>query len=104
MNMTKAIYAGSFDPLTNGHLDIINRATKLFDEVIVAVGINPDKKYSFSDFERVDMIKSVCAENQKVKVNSMGNDLLVHYANKVGATHIIRGIRSHKDFDDESLM
>jgi len=101
---TKGIYAGSFDPLTNGHLDIIRRAAKLFDSVVIAVGINPTKKYSFSTAERISIIRESCADMPTVEVTSMGNDLLVHYAKSVNATHIVRGIRSHKDFDDESLM
>lgn len=113
------IYAGSFDPVTNGHMDIISRAYKVFDRVVVAVGINPKKTYTFSVEERVQMIKDACGLGERtpgpldhlfaynkpdIQVVHMDNNLLVHYAKSVGATHIIRGIRSHKDFDEESLM
>jgi len=101
---TKAIYAGSFDPLTNGHVDVIFRASKLFDQVVVAVGINPDKKYSLPIEHRLKIIQDACLYISNVTVVIMGNNLLVHFAKSINATHIIRGIRSHKDFDDESLM
>jgi len=118
MSKTVGIYAGSFDPVTNGHLDIIRRASNLFDKVIIAVGINANKKYTFSTEDRIKMIKDLVGLNPKsgsldhliyrpvsnASVISMDNDLLVHFAKSVNATHIVRGIRSHKDFDDESLM
>lgn len=107
MSETVGIYAGSFDPVTNGHLDIINRACNLFDKVVIAIGINPSKKYTFSPEDRVEMIKTLYwkqIRSHSMTVSYMHNDFLVHYAKSVGATHIIRGIRSHKDFDDESLM
>ena len=104
MKTKKAIYAGSFDPITNGHLDIIKRSSNLFDEVIVSVGKNPFKKYYFSEEERIRMIEHACSNIPEVKVKSMGNDLLVHYAKKENATHIVRGIRSHRDFDEEATI
>ena len=94
-----AIYPGSFDPITNGHLDILKRATDIFDEVIVLVGINPDKKYNFSPEERVAMIKEAI-NNPKVKVDSTLG-LTVKYAKEHGATHLIRGLRAVTDFEYE---
>lgn len=94
-----AIYPGSFDPITNGHLDILKRATDIFDEVIVLVGINPDKKYNFSPEERVAMIKEA-VNNPKVKVDSTLG-LTVKYAKEHGATHLIRGLRAVTDFEYE---
>lgn len=94
-----AIYPGSFDPITNGHLDILKRATDIFDEVIVLVGINPDKKYNFSPEERVAMIKEAVS-NPKVKVDSTLG-LTVKYAKEHGATHLIRGLRAVTDFEYE---
>lgn len=94
-----AIYPGSFDPITNGHLDILKRATDIFDEVIVLVGVNPDKKYNFSPEERVAMIKEAVS-NPKVKVDSTLG-LTVKYAKEHGATHLIRGLRAVTDFEYE---
>ena len=94
-----AIYPGSFDPITNGHLDILKRATDIFDEVIVLVGINPDKKYNFSPEERVAMIKEA-VNNPKVKVDSTLG-LTVKYAKEHSATHLIRGLRAVTDFEYE---
>lgn len=104
MNEKIAIYAGSFDPLTNGHMDIILRASHLFDKLIVTVATNPEKKYSFSSHERACVTGECCVSLPNVKITQMDNELLVHYAKKIGASHLVRGIRSHKDFYDESLM
>ena len=94
-----AVYPGSFDPITNGHLDILKRALDIFDEVIVLVGVNPSKKYIFSTIERVEMIKE-CVNDPRVKVDS-NIGLTVKYAKDHGATHIIRGLRAVTDFEYE---
>lgn len=94
-----AIYPGSFDPITNGHLDILNRALTIFDEVIVLVGVNPDKKSHFSAEERVNMIKEA-VDNPNVKVDST-TGLIVRYAKEHGASHLIRGLRAVTDFEYE---
>lgn len=99
-----AIYAGSFDPVTNGHMDIIERASKLFDRLIVAVGVNPDKRYYFPSGDRVALIKGATAHLKNVHVDFFGNNFLVDYAEAVGAQYLVRGVRGHKDFDDESLI
>ena len=98
--MKLAIYPGSFDPITNGHLDIIKRASELFDKVIVAVIKNPSKKAQFSLSDRVAMIKK-CAPG--VLVESF-DGLLVEYARQKSAKTIVRGLRAVSDFDYEFQM
>jgi pantetheine-phosphate adenylyltransferase len=98
-----AIYPGSFDPVTNGHLDIIKRAVKLFDKVIVAVINNPDKNLLFSAAERVKMLEECFAGQPKLEIDSF-DGLLVDYAEKKKAKAIIRGLRAISDFDYEFQM
>ena len=98
--MKVAVYPGSFDPITNGHLDILNRACSLFDKVIVLVAHNDHKSFNFSVEERVEMIKEVTKDNPKVEVTS-DNGLTVEFAKKHGATHLIRGLRAVSDFEYE---
>lgn len=97
------IYPGSFDPLTNGHIDIIERALDIFDEVIIAVLHNPSKKSLFTEQERVAMIKESFNGTKSVKVDAFGG-LLVDYANMKGAVAIIRGMRAISDFESEFQM
>ncbi|MEW6425672.1 MAG: pantetheine-phosphate adenylyltransferase [Bacillota bacterium] len=101
--MAKAVYPGSFDPLTYGHLDVIERAASLFEEVIVAVSRNASKKPLFSVAERVDMLKAVLAPFSNVKVDSF-DGLTVNYARSRGANAIIRGLRAISDFENEFMM
>ena len=98
--MIKALYPGTFDPITNGHMDIIERASKLFDEVIVAIMINPRKKCTFTLQEREEMIQKCTAHLQNVKVVS-DNNLTVRLAQKIGAKVLIRGIRAVADYEYE---
>lgn len=98
--MKKAVYPGSFDPITNGHLDILQRALEVFDEVIVLVADNQDKKSRFSVKDRVSMIKDATKGFKGVKVDST-HGLTVEYAKKVGAKHLIRGLRAVTDFEYE---
>ena len=98
--MKKAIYPGSFDPITNGHLDILKRALKVFDEVIVLVASNPNKKSRFSANERVKMVSEAVKGFKGVSVDST-NELTVEYAKKHGASHLIRGLRAVSDFEYE---
>lgn len=98
--MKIAVYPGSFDPITNGHLDIIKRALKCFDKVIVLVGVNPDKKYHNSVEERVAMIKESCKGIKNVEVDSY-DGLSVEYSKKHGAVALIRGLRVVSDFEYE---
>ena len=97
--MKVAIYPGSFDPVTNGHLDILNRATKIFGKVIVLVAVNPNKKSRFSTEDRVAMIKEAI-NNPNVEVDYT-DGLTVEYAKEHGATHLIRGLRAVTDFEYE---
>ena len=98
--MKIAIYPGSFDPITNGHLDILNRACSLFDKVIVLVARNSNKASNFSIEERVEMIKEAVQGNKKVEVTS-DDGLTVEFAKKHAATHLIRGLRAVSDFEYE---
>jgi pantetheine-phosphate adenylyltransferase len=101
-----AILPGSFDPLTNGHVDLIRRAARLFDRVVVAVLVNPDKQSLFTAEERVAMIGEVCIvmpESDRIVVDAF-KGLLVHYATSKGACAIVRGLRSGIDLDYERPM
>lgn len=98
--MNIAIYPGSFDPFTNGHLDILKRAKEVFDQVIVLVAINSAKQTLFSLEERVAILKEIFVDVPGVIVDSY-DGLTVDYARKVGAKHIIRGLRAVTDFEYE---
>ena len=98
------VYAGSFDPLTIGHLWMIEQGAGLFDRLIVAVGINPDKRYTFSLEARLDMLRESLKNYRNVSVSSFSNYYLIDYARKAGATHILRGIRSESDYEYERTM
>ena len=98
--MKIAIYPGSFDPITNGHLDILKRALDIFDRVIVLVAINPNKKSRFSVEERMDMIAEAINNDPRVEVDSY-DGLTVEYAKSRGAMHLIRGLRAVTDFEYE---
>ncbi len=96
-----AMFPGTFDPLTNGHLDLIRRARTMFDRLIIAVGTNPEKRELFTPEERLDMIRQVLtADGLDVEVHRYSG-LTVDYARECGATVIIRGIRNHTDLDFE---
>jgi pantetheine-phosphate adenylyltransferase len=99
----KILYPGSFDPLTNGHLDLIERASKLFDEVIVGVAINHDKNYFLSQDEKVSVIKDCCKHLSNVKVRSF-DGLMVKALNDCKAQAILRGLRAFSDFEYELQM
>lgn len=104
--MTKAIYAGSFDPFTLGHLDIVNRGANIFDEVIIAISINTSKKALFSLDEKMTMIQEVIAQQSpaNVRVISFTDGLIVDLAKKEGAQVLLRGLRSPIDMDYEMNM
>ncbi len=101
--MKKTIYPGTFDPITNGHLDIIKRASHIFDEVVVAVADSKAKKPMFSLSQRVEMAKLATKEIKGVKVVSFDN-LLVDFAKKMQISFIVRGLRAVSDFEYELQM
>ncbi len=99
--MTKtALYPGTFDPITNGHFDIIRRGLKLFDEIIVAVADSKDKKPMFSLEQRVDLVKAATGRLENVRVLPFDN-LTVDFASQLGANILIRGLRAVSDFEYE---
>lgn len=101
--MEKAVYPGSFDPITNGHLDVLKKALEVFDEVIVLVADNPNKKSRFSKDDRIKMIKESTKDFENVVVDST-TGLTVEYAKKVGAKTLIRGLRNETDYKYESEL
>ena len=101
--MSKAVCPGSFDPVTKGHLDVIGRAAALFDEVVVAVGVNPSKSRLFSADERMSMLEQGVADLSSVTVAGF-TGLITSYCQEVDATAIVKGLRSGTDFDYESQM
>jgi pantetheine-phosphate adenylyltransferase len=103
LNLVRAIYPGSFDPLTNGHLDLIERGSKIFDELIVAVLRNAEKNPLFSEEERRDMLQEMVKPYENVRVDTF-QGLLVHYAVQVKAKAVLRGIRAISDYEYELQM
>lgn len=101
--MTTAVYPGSFDPITNGHLDVLNRASKLFDHIIIAVLKNPSKKSFLSVNERIMLIKESINDLSNIEVDSF-EGLTVDYARQKNASVLIRGIRAISDFEHEMQM
>ena len=107
MKIKKAIYAGSFDPLTIGHLWVIKRATELFDELTIAIGENPDKKYMFSIKQRQKHIEDALKESSslsKIVIKVIDNKFLVKYAAENKIPYLVRGIRGPNDFNYEFVM
>jgi len=101
--MKRAIFPGSFDPITLGHVDIINRALPLFDEIIIAIGINADKKYMFSLEERVNFIKENYKNEPKIKVETY-QGLTIDFCKKTDVDFILRGLRNPADFEFEKAI
>lgn len=99
-----AVYAGSFDPPTNGHLWMISEAQQIFDKLTVAIGVNPEKTSTYSIEERQAMLKAITHEFTNVEITSFENEFLVNYASKIGAKFIIRGIRSTSDYEYERAI
>jgi len=100
---TLAVYPGSFDPLTNGHVDIIERGARLFDRIIVAIAVNAEKAPMFSMAERVDIAKTVFRNHPNVEVDTF-EGLLVNYVERRKANVIVRGLRAVSDFEYEFQM
>ena len=101
--MKVAIYPGSFDPITSGHLNIIQRAANIFDKLIVCVMVNGAKSPMFTQQERVDMIRSVTSNLPNVEVDS-SDELLAEYARRKGSCVIVKGLRAGSDFENEFQM
>lgn len=95
-----AVYAGSFDPITFGHLDLIERASKLFDQVIIAVGRHPTKRPLFTYSERLELLRQTTSEVTNARIDSF-EGLLIQYCQRVGARVIVRGLRAATDFEYE---
>jgi len=100
----RAIYPGTFDPFTNGHLDVLERALNIFEEVIVVIAENSQKHALFSIDERLEMTKEVTCDYAGVTVEVLHKGLLADYARQVGARSIVRGVRQVKDFEYEFQM
>ena len=100
---TRALYTGSFDPMTNGHLDIITRSSKMFDELVVGVIVNPNKNPLFTREERVEMIQEVTSDLENVRVDSF-EGLLADYVNRNHFDAVVRGLRATSDFEYEIQM
>jgi pantetheine-phosphate adenylyltransferase/8-oxo-dGTP diphosphatase len=102
--MKKAVYAGSFDPVTNGHLWVLQEGARLFDEVVFAVGVNPKKTPTFSLDDRLAMLRSISGACSNVTVDSFEDQYLVNYARSIDAQYILRGLRNAQDFAEEKRM
>lgn len=101
--MTRAVCPGSFDPVTNGHLDIIRRAAAIFDELVVATGANPSKSRLFAPAERLEMLGEVCADLPNVTVQGF-DGLIVDFCRDIGAQAIVKGLRGGNDYEYELPM
>ena len=101
--MRKALFPGSFDPITKGHEDIIIRGLNLFDEIVIGVGINSEKKYMFSSEKRINFIKKLFVKSSKISVTSY-NGLTVNFCKTINANYILRGLRNPGDFEFEKAI
>ena len=101
--MKIAVFPGSFDPITIGHVDIVKRSIPLFDKIIVAIGVNTQKKYLFSLEQRTEWIKDVFKVYPTIEVSSY-NGLTINYCKEIGAQYLLRGIRSASDFEYEKTI
>lgn len=101
--MKIAVFPGSFDPITVGHVDLVRRALPLFDRIIVAVGVNTSKKYLFSLEQRMEWLHQVFDAEPAVQVDQFQN-LTAHYCKRIGARYLLRGLRNASDFDYEKTI
>ncbi|MDX1476559.1 MAG: pantetheine-phosphate adenylyltransferase [Saprospiraceae bacterium] len=101
--MKIAVFPGSFDPITVGHVDLVKRALPLFDKIVVAIGINSKKQYLFDLDQRIQWLEDVFTGYDKVTVDSFSG-LTVHFCNQIGARYLIRGLRNASDFDYEKTI
>jgi len=103
--MTKiAVYAGTFDPVTLGHLWMIEQGSVLFDTLVVAIGTNPDKRNYFSIGERIELLKEATCSLQNVKIDEFSGQFLIRYTENIGAKFILRGIRNPTDYEYEKAL
>ncbi len=98
-----AVFPGSFDPITIGHVEIVRRALPLFDKIHIAIGVNTQKKYLFSLEQRLKWLRTVFGNEPKIVVDHFEN-LTAHYCNRIGAKYLIRGLRNASDFDYEKTI
>lgn len=101
--MKVAVFPGSFDPITSGHVDIVRRAVPLFDKIVVAIGENSQKKYLFTLDQRMSWLKDVFADEPKVVIDYY-HGLTAHFCRKINAKYMIRGLRNASDFDYEKTI
>ncbi|WP_035605621.1 pantetheine-phosphate adenylyltransferase [Haloferula sp. BvORR071] len=102
--MSTAVYAGSFDPPTNGHLWMIQRGLEMFERLIVAIGSNPSKSYTFSVEQRLELLRASIPSAERLTIAHFDNRYLVHYAREQDAKFILRGIRGPNDYEYERVM
>lgn len=100
----RCVYAGSFDPVTRGHLYLIEQGSQMFEELIVAVGSNPTKRYTFSLDERLAFLRGCTAHLANVRIDQFAREFLVHYAQRMQAGYLLRGMRSAADYEFERTM
>ena len=101
--MKIAVFPGSFDPITTGHVELVRRAVPLFDKIVVAVGVNSQKKYLYSLEQRLAWLETVFADEPKVSVDSF-EGLTAHFCTKIDARYLLRGLRNASDFDYEKTI
>lgn len=101
--MKTAVFPGSFDPITVGHVELVRRAVPLFDKIVVAVGVNSQKKYLFPLDQRLTWLREVFADEPTVEVGSF-EGLTAHYCQSIGARYLLRGLRNSSDFDYEKTI
>ncbi|WP_116106921.1 pantetheine-phosphate adenylyltransferase [Lewinella sp. IMCC34191] len=101
--MSTAVFPGSFDPITVGHVELVKRAVPLFDRVVVAVGVNSQKSYLFDLEQRMEWLREVFADDNRISVDSF-EGLTAHYCRKIGARYLLRGLRNASDFDYEKTI
>lgn len=101
--MKIAVFPGSFDPITVGHVDLVRRALPLFDRIIVAVGVNTTKKYLFPLEQRLEWLRQVFAADEQIQVDHF-EKLTAHYCQRIGARYLLRGLRNAADFDYEKTI